>query len=89
MGSYFKTVSFFTQALKRKMEKIEKKTSNSFLNYPNNKVNVLLEAMKDLQKHVDDFNKVVMDYKLNLDLTEHLQETIEEVSSSCCNGIHM
>uniref|UniRef100_A0A8C0T4N8 Coiled-coil domain containing 141 n=1 Tax=Canis lupus familiaris TaxID=9615 RepID=A0A8C0T4N8_CANLF len=66
------------QALKRKMEKIEKKTSNSFLNYPNNKVNVLLEAMKDLQKHVDDFNKVVMDYKLNLDLTEHLQETIEE-----------
>ncbi|CAK7307501.1 Coiled-coil domain-containing protein 141 [Vulpes lagopus] len=66
------------QALKRKMEKIEKKTSNSFLNYPNNKVNVLLEAMKDLQKHVDEFNKVVMDYKLNLDLTEHLQEMIEE-----------
>ncbi|KAI5773330.1 CCDC141-like protein [Gulo gulo luscus] len=66
------------QALKKKMEKVENKTSDSFLSYPNNKVNVLLEAMKDLQKHVDDFDKVVTDYKMNLDLTEHLQEIIEE-----------
>ncbi|XP_047578260.1 coiled-coil domain-containing protein 141 isoform X3 [Lutra lutra] len=66
------------QALKKKMEKVENKTSDSFLSYPNNKVNVLLEAMKDLQKHVDEFDKVVTDYKMNLDLTEHLQEMIEE-----------
>ncbi|XP_064229359.1 coiled-coil domain-containing protein 141 isoform X2 [Aotus nancymaae] len=66
------------QALKRKMEKVSNKTSDSFLNYPSDKVNVLLEAMKDLQKHVDDFDKVVTDYKKNLDLTEHLQEVIEE-----------
>ncbi|XP_062944637.1 coiled-coil domain-containing protein 141 isoform X2 [Cynocephalus volans] len=66
------------QALKRKMEKVFNKTSDSFLNYPSSKVNVLLEAMKDLQKHVDDFDKVVTDYKKNLDLTEHLQEIIEE-----------
>nr|XP_021524626.1 coiled-coil domain-containing protein 141 isoform X1 [Aotus nancymaae] len=66
------------QALKRKMEKVSNKTSDSFLNYPSDKVNVLLEAMKDLQKHVDDFEKVVTDYKKNLDLTEHLQEVIEE-----------
>ncbi|XP_074255504.1 coiled-coil domain-containing protein 141 isoform X2 [Saimiri boliviensis] len=66
------------QALKRKMEKVSNKTSDSFLNYPSDKVNVLLEAMKDLQKHVDDFDKVVTDYKKNLDLTEHLQELIEE-----------
>ncbi|XP_034863516.1 coiled-coil domain-containing protein 141 isoform X2 [Mirounga leonina] len=51
------------QALKKKMEKVENKTSDSFLNYPNNKVNVLLEAMKDLQKHVNEFEKVVTDYK--------------------------
>ncbi|XP_043750480.1 coiled-coil domain-containing protein 141 isoform X4 [Cervus elaphus] len=64
------------QALKRKMEKVENKTS--FLNYPNNKENILLEAMRDLQKHVDEFDKVVTDYRKNLDLTEHLQELIEE-----------
>ncbi|XP_077010426.1 coiled-coil domain-containing protein 141 isoform X2 [Tamandua tetradactyla] len=64
------------QALKRKMEKIEDKISDSLLNYPNN--NVLLEAITDLQKHVDEFDKVVTDYKKNLDLTEHLQELIEE-----------
>nr|XP_025705038.1 coiled-coil domain-containing protein 141 [Callorhinus ursinus] len=71
------------QALKKKMEKVENKTSGSFLNYPNNKVNVLLEAMKDLQKHVDEFDKVVTDYKVNLDLTEHLQEMIEECHFWC------
>ncbi|XP_036714501.1 coiled-coil domain-containing protein 141 isoform X4 [Balaenoptera musculus] len=64
------------QALKRKMGKVENKTF--FLNYPNNKVNVLLEAMRDLQKNVDEFDKVVTDYRKNLDLTEHLQELIEE-----------
>ncbi|XP_040083660.1 coiled-coil domain-containing protein 141 isoform X4 [Oryx dammah] len=64
------------QALKRKMEKVENKTS--LLNYPNNNVNVLLEAMRDLRKHVDDFDKVVTDYRKNLNLTEHLQELIEE-----------
>ncbi|XP_021102769.1 coiled-coil domain-containing protein 141 isoform X2 [Heterocephalus glaber] len=66
------------QALRRRMEKLNSKTSDYFLNYPSNKVNVLLEAMKDLQKHVDDFNKIVTDYKTNLGLTEHLQEVTEE-----------
>ncbi|XP_026911191.1 coiled-coil domain-containing protein 141 isoform X5 [Acinonyx jubatus] len=66
------------QALKMKMGKVENKTSYSLLNYPTNKVNVLLETMKDLQKHVDEFEKVVTDYKMNLDLTERLQEMIEE-----------
>lgn len=73
--------------MKKKIEKVENKTSDSYLNYPNSKVNGLLETMKDLQKHVDEFDKVVTDYKMNLDLTEHLQEMIEEVSSSCCNAV--
>ncbi|XP_036985950.2 coiled-coil domain-containing protein 141 isoform X2 [Artibeus jamaicensis] len=71
------------QALKRKMEKVENKTSDSFLNYPNNKITVLLEAMKDLQKHVEEFDKVVTDYKKNLDLTEHLQELTAECHFWC------
>ncbi|XP_057602690.1 coiled-coil domain-containing protein 141 isoform X2 [Hippopotamus amphibius kiboko] len=69
------------QALKRKMGKVENKTF--FLNNPNNKVNVLLEAMRDLQKDVDEFDKVVTDYRRNLGLTEHLQELIEECHFWC------
>ena len=65
------------------MEKVNNKTSDSFLSYPSNKANILSEAMEDLKKHVDDFDKLVTDYKMNLDLTEHLQEVIEEVFSSC------
>ncbi|CAK6448446.1 unnamed protein product [Pipistrellus nathusii] len=71
------------QVLKKKMEKVENKTSESFLNYPNSKVTVLLEAMKDLKKHVDEFDKVVTDYKKNLDLIEHLHEMIEECHFWC------
>lgn len=70
----------FVQVLKRKIEKINNKASDLFLNYPSNKVNVLSETLKDLQKHVEDFDKVVTDYRRNLDLTEHLQEIIQEVT---------
>ncbi|XP_028618866.1 coiled-coil domain-containing protein 141 [Grammomys surdaster] len=66
------------QALRKKMEKVNNKTSDSFLSYPTNKASILVEAMEDLKKHVDDFDKVVTDYKMNLDLTEQLQEVIEE-----------
>ncbi|XP_069876099.1 coiled-coil domain-containing protein 141 isoform X2 [Dipodomys merriami] len=66
------------QALRKKMEKVHSKTCDSFLNYSSDKVNVLLETMKDLQKQMDDLDKIVTDYKMALDLTEHLQEVIEE-----------
>ncbi|XP_051023041.1 coiled-coil domain-containing protein 141 [Acomys russatus] len=66
------------QALRKKMEKVNNKTPDSFLSYPSDKTSVLLGAMEDLKKQVDDFGKVVTDYKMNLDLTEHLQEVIEE-----------
>ncbi|XP_053454188.1 coiled-coil domain-containing protein 141 [Nycticebus coucang] len=66
------------QALKRKMENVDNITSDTFINCPSGKVNVLLATIKDLQSHIDDFDKVVTDYKKNLDLTEHLQEVIEE-----------
>ncbi|XP_055456756.1 coiled-coil domain-containing protein 141 isoform X3 [Psammomys obesus] len=71
------------QALRKKMEKVNNKTSDSFLRYSSDRTSILSEAMKDLKKQVDDFDKVVTDYKMNLDLTEHLQEVVEE-----CNFWH-
>ncbi|XP_043846717.1 coiled-coil domain-containing protein 141 [Dromiciops gliroides] len=71
------------QTLKKKMENFENKISNSLLNYPNNKVMSLLESIKDLKKQVDEFGRVVEDYKKNLDLTEHLQEMMEECQFWC------
>ncbi|XP_036599293.1 coiled-coil domain-containing protein 141 [Trichosurus vulpecula] len=71
------------QTLKKKMENFENKISDSLLNYPNDKVMILLESIKDLKKQVDEFGRVVEDYKKNLDLTEHLQELMEECQFWC------
>ncbi|XP_068924656.1 coiled-coil domain-containing protein 141 [Petaurus breviceps papuanus] len=71
------------QTLKKKMENFENKISDSLLNYPNNKITILLESIKDLKKQVDEFGRVVEDYKKNLDLTEHLQELMEECQFWC------
>ncbi|XP_027721648.1 coiled-coil domain-containing protein 141 isoform X1 [Vombatus ursinus] len=71
------------QTLKKKMENFENKISDSLLNYPKNKTTILLESIKDLKKQVDEFGRVVEDYKKNLDLTEHLQELMEECQFWC------
>ncbi|XP_051842081.1 coiled-coil domain-containing protein 141 isoform X2 [Antechinus flavipes] len=71
------------QTLKKKMENFENKISDSLLNFPKNKITVLLESIKDLKKQVDEFGRVVEDYKKNLDLTEHLQELMEECQFWC------
>ncbi|XP_044525014.1 coiled-coil domain-containing protein 141 [Gracilinanus agilis] len=71
------------QILKKKMENVEIKMSDSLLNYPTNKVTILLESIRDLKKQVDEFGRVVEDYKKNLDLIEHLQETMEECQFWC------
>ncbi|XP_074071702.1 LOW QUALITY PROTEIN: coiled-coil domain-containing protein 141 [Macrotis lagotis] len=71
------------QTLKKKMENFDKKIPDSLLNYPNNKVAIVLQSMKDLKKQVDEFGRVVEDYKKNLDLTEHLQEMMEECQFWC------
>nr|XP_020846724.1 LOW QUALITY PROTEIN: coiled-coil domain-containing protein 141 [Phascolarctos cinereus] len=71
------------QTLKKKMENFENKISDSLLNYPKNKATILLELIKDLKKQVDEFGRVVEDYKKNLDLTEHLQELMEECQFWC------
>lgn len=69
----------FKQILKKKMDNLEKKVIDPFVNEPNAKVQVLLGSISDLQKQLNDFNVVVEDYKQNLDLMEHLQQMMKEV----------
>ncbi|XP_014809969.1 PREDICTED: coiled-coil domain-containing protein 141 isoform X2 [Calidris pugnax] len=66
------------QILKKKMDNFEKKVIGSIVNEPNAKVRVLLESIGNLEKQLNDFDRVVEDYKQNLDLTEHLQQMMEE-----------
>lgn len=61
------------------MDNLEKKVICLVANEPNAKVRVLLESISDLQKQLNDFSRVVEDYKQNLDLVEHLQQMMEEV----------
>ncbi|XP_056205427.1 coiled-coil domain-containing protein 141 isoform X1 [Falco biarmicus] len=66
------------QVLKKKLDNLEKKVICSEGNEPNAKVEVLLGSISDLQKQLNDFSRVVEDYKQNLDLMEHLQQMMEE-----------
>ncbi|XP_075009452.1 coiled-coil domain-containing protein 141 isoform X2 [Calonectris borealis] len=66
------------QILKKKMDNLEKKVIGFVANEPNAKVRVLLGSISDLQKQLNDFSRVVEDYKQNLDLVEHLQQMMEE-----------
>ncbi|PKK29484.1 coiled-coil domain containing 141, transcript variant X1 [Columba livia] len=66
------------QILNKKMDNLEKKVICWVANEPNAKARVLLESISDLQKQLNDFSRVVEDYKQNLDLVEHLQQMMEE-----------
>ncbi|KAM6396915.1 coiled-coil domain-containing protein 141 isoform 2-T2 [Pluvialis apricaria] len=66
------------QILKKKMDNLEKKVIGSVANERNAKVRALLGLINDLQKQLNDFSRVVEDYKQNLDLVEHLQQMMEE-----------
>ncbi|XP_074884438.1 coiled-coil domain-containing protein 141 isoform X3 [Buteo buteo] len=66
------------QILNKKMDNLEKKVIGSVANEPNAKVRVLLGSISDLQKQLNDFSRVVEDYKQNLYLVEHLQQMMEE-----------
>ncbi|KAM6268761.1 coiled-coil domain-containing protein 141 [Porphyrio hochstetteri] len=65
------------QNLRKKMDNLEKKVIGSVANESNAKV-ILLGLIGDLQKQLNDFSRVVDDYKQNLDLVEHLQRMMEE-----------
>ncbi|KFZ59947.1 Coiled-coil domain-containing protein 141, partial [Antrostomus carolinensis] len=66
------------QILKKRIDNLEKKVIGSVANEPNAKARVLLGSISDLQKQLNDFSRVVEDYKQNLDLMEHLQQMMEE-----------
>ncbi|KFQ17951.1 Coiled-coil domain-containing protein 141, partial [Merops nubicus] len=66
------------QILKKKMDNLEKKVIGSVGNELNAKVRVPLGSVSDLQKQLNDFSRVVEDYKQNLDLMEDLQQMMEE-----------
>ncbi|XP_015723859.1 coiled-coil domain-containing protein 141 isoform X3 [Coturnix japonica] len=64
------------QILKKKMDNLEKKLVDSATDEP--RARVFLESISELQKQLDDFGRVVEDYKQNLGLTEHLHLMMEE-----------
>uniref|UniRef100_G1NAM6 Coiled-coil domain containing 141 n=1 Tax=Meleagris gallopavo TaxID=9103 RepID=G1NAM6_MELGA len=64
------------QILRKKIDNLEKKLVDAATNEPN--VRVFLVSISELQKQLNDFGRVVEDYKQNLDLTEHLQLMMEE-----------
>ncbi|XP_042730456.1 coiled-coil domain-containing protein 141 isoform X2 [Lagopus leucura] len=64
------------QILKKKIDNLEKKLVDAATNEPN--VRVMLVSISELQKQLNDFGRVVEDYKQNLGLTEHLQLMMEE-----------
>ncbi|XP_009897406.2 coiled-coil domain-containing protein 141 [Dryobates pubescens] len=66
------------QVLKKKMDNLEKKVIGYVENEFNVKSRVLLGSINDLKKQLNDFSRVVDDYKKNLDLMEHLQQMMEE-----------
>ncbi|KAM6307155.1 coiled-coil domain-containing protein 141 [Aegotheles albertisi] len=66
------------QILKKKMDNLEKKVIGSVAHEPSAKIRVLLGSISDLQKQLNDFSRVMEDYKQNLDLVEHLQQMMEE-----------
>lgn len=79
MLQHLTLLHFLKQILRKKMDNVEKKVIGSVANEPNAKVRVLLESISDLQRQLNDFSRVVEDYKQNLDLVEHLQQMMEEV----------
>ncbi|XP_048808643.1 coiled-coil domain-containing protein 141 isoform X5 [Lagopus muta] len=64
------------QILKKKIDNLEKKLVDAATNEPN--VRVMLVSISELQKQLNDFGRVVEDYKQNLGLTERLQLMMEE-----------
>lgn len=67
------------QILRKKADNLEKKTTSCVVNQPDGNVGVLMETVRELQKQLNEFGRVVEDYKQNLDLMEHLQQLMEEV----------
>lgn len=86
MQKYFFTLAvdahefvMYLQALKKKIDSLEKK-----IGMDPQKTDNICEAICELQKHVSEFNSVVQDYKVYLEMAEDLQHIMEEVRSVAC-----
>ncbi|KAM5152621.1 coiled-coil domain-containing protein 141 [Mantella aurantiaca] len=66
------------QALKKKIDNLERKISTEF-----HKTDNICEAICELQKHGSEFNRVVQDYKVYLEMAEDLQHIMEESQFWC------
>ncbi|XP_056390309.1 coiled-coil domain-containing protein 141 isoform X2 [Hyla sarda] len=71
------------QALKKKIENLERKTLPSNVPQQLNKADVIQESISDLQKHMNEFSDVMKDYKVDLEMAEDLQHTMEESHFWC------
>ncbi|KAG8432500.1 hypothetical protein GDO86_016951 [Hymenochirus boettgeri] len=71
------------QVLKKKIELLEKKVSITTQAQNIDKAHVLLEAVGELQKQVNDFSTVMDEYKQNLVMAEDLQHIMEECQFWC------
>ncbi|KAG9477406.1 hypothetical protein GDO78_002675 [Eleutherodactylus coqui] len=71
------------QVLKKKLDHLESKMLASNISQQMNTVDIIQEAITDLQKQVNEFSGVMRDYKLYLEMAEDLQHIIEESHFWC------
>ncbi|XP_077175687.1 coiled-coil domain-containing protein 141 isoform X2 [Paroedura picta] len=66
------------QILRKKAENLKRKTLECSATQPADRATVLSESMRELEKQLGEFGKIMEDYKQHLDLMEHLQQMMEE-----------
>ncbi|XP_040296944.1 coiled-coil domain-containing protein 141 isoform X1 [Bufo bufo] len=71
------------QALKKKIDNLERKMSTSNVSQQMNKEDIVQQSISDLQMHMNEFSGVVKDYKVYLEMAEDLQHLMEESHFWC------
>ncbi|KAM4026102.1 coiled-coil domain-containing protein 141 isoform 2-T2 [Anomaloglossus baeobatrachus] len=66
------------QALKKKIDHLERKLLESHVSQQMNKADIIQESISDLQKQINEFCVVMKDYKVYLEMAEDLQHIMEE-----------
>uniref|UniRef100_A0A8D2JGG8 Ig-like domain-containing protein n=1 Tax=Varanus komodoensis TaxID=61221 RepID=A0A8D2JGG8_VARKO len=71
------------QVLKKKTENLKKTILDFLTTLPSDKAGVLPQSISELEKNLNEFGKIMGDYKHNLDLMEQLQQMMEECQFWC------
>ncbi|XP_073433568.1 coiled-coil domain-containing protein 141 [Dendrobates tinctorius] len=66
------------QALKKKIDHLERKLSESSASQQMTKGDIIQESIGELQKQINEFSVVMKDYKVYLEMAEDLQHVMEE-----------